>query len=118
MTSLKNHPPTHVCLSVCVTMTYLGTVEHARGLLIEDDGLSVEVGRHPRPGHQHHGHQEGQHVQKGAQMCVPTVCEEGGGIGGAREVDCYIRDWFHSVRALLPGPDDISRPRRGKQKLD
>ncbi len=98
-------------------MTYLGTVEHARGLLVEDDGLPVEVGRHPRPGHHDHGHQEGQHVLKGAQMCVRTVCEEGGGIGGAREVDWYIRDWFHSVHALLPGPDDISRPRRGKQKI-
>ena len=90
MTSLKTiHPRMSVCLSV--NITYLGTVENARGLLIEDDGLSVEVGRHPRPGHQHHGHQEGQHVQKGAQMCVPTVCEEGGGIGGAREVDWYLQ---------------------------
>ncbi len=42
-------------------------------------------------------------------MRARTVCEEGGGIGGAREVDWYIGDWFHSVHDLLPGPDDISR---------
>jgi hypothetical protein len=69
MTSLKTIlPRMSVCLSVI--MTYLGTVEHARGLLIEDDGLSVEVGRHPRPDHHGHGHQQSQHVQKGAQMFV------------------------------------------------
>jgi hypothetical protein len=51
-------------------------------------------------------------------MCVRTVCEEGVGIGGAREVDWSIRDWFHSVHALLPGPDDISRPGEANKKSD
>jgi hypothetical protein len=63
--------------------TYLGTVEHAWGLLIEDDGLPVEVGRHPQRGGHNEGRQGRQPARHGCDMSATltdvSVSREKGG---------------------------------------